>query len=144
MKILGKLQRATIWILGAFKTSPIEGIEAITEVIPIKFHLQKLASRSQLYPLALPASHLIRTLMDDPSNLSTKPLSHSINTLTNCQRTIIKGFLINSNNKLYGVFPTFSPLHLELFPGSRTVDNFPDQFSFNLANKRKNDKLYFQ
>jgi len=47
MKILGKLQkRAAIWILEAFKTSPMEGIEAITGVIPIKFHLQKLASRS--------------------------------------------------------------------------------------------------
>jgi len=45
---------------------------------------------------------------------------------------------------LYGVFPAFSPLHLELFLGSRIVDNFPDQFSFNLANKGKNDKLCFQ
>jgi len=45
---------------------------------------------------------------------------------------------------LYGVFPAFSPLHSELFPGSRIVDNFPDQFSFNLANKGKNDKLCFQ
>jgi len=82
--------------------------------------------------------------MDDPSNLSTKPLPHSINTLTNCQRTIIKGHLINSNNKLYGVFSSFSPLHLELFLGSRIVNNFLDQFSFNLANKEKNNKLCFQ
>ena len=145
MKILGKMQRrATIWILEAFKTSLIEGIEAILGVIPIKFHLQKLASRSQLHSLVLPASYLIRTLIDDPSNLSTKPLSHSINTLTNRQRTITKGFLIDSNNKLYRVFPSFSPLHLELFLGSRIVDNFPDQFSFNLANKEKNNKLCFQ
>jgi len=127
MKILGKLQRrVTIWILGAFKTSPIEDIEAIAGVIPIKFHLQKLANRSQLHPLALSASHLIRTLMDNPSNLSTKPLPHSINMLTNHQRTIVKGFLIDSNNKLYGIFPAFSPLHSELFLGSRIADNFPD------------------
>ena len=40
MKILNKMQRrATIWILGAFKTLPLEGIEAIAGVIPIKFHL---------------------------------------------------------------------------------------------------------
>jgi len=44
MKILDKMQRrATIWILGAFKTSPTEDIKAIAEIIPIKFHLQKLA-----------------------------------------------------------------------------------------------------
>jgi len=49
MKILDKMQRrAVIWILGAFKTSPTEGIEAIAGIIPIKFHLQKLARRSQI------------------------------------------------------------------------------------------------
>jgi len=40
MKLLNKMQRrAVIWILGAFKTSSLEGIEAITGIIPIKFHL---------------------------------------------------------------------------------------------------------
>ena len=144
MKILGKIQRrAAIWILGAFKTLPIEGIKAIAGLISIKSHLQKLASRFQLHTLALPASHLIRTLMDDLSNLPNKPIPHSINTLTNHQRTIIKSHLINSKNKLYGILLSFSPLHPELLLGSRIVDNFPEQFSFNLANK-KNDKICFQ
>jgi len=84
MKILGKMQRrAAIWILGAFKTSPLEGFEAIMGLIPIKLHLQKLASRSQLHSVALLINHLIRTLMDDPSNLNIKPISHSIKMLTN-------------------------------------------------------------
>ena len=40
MKILGKKQRrAAIWVLGAFKILPTEGIKAIIELIPIKFHL---------------------------------------------------------------------------------------------------------
>jgi len=40
MKTLNKMQRrATIWILGAFKTLPSMGIEAIAGIIPIKFHL---------------------------------------------------------------------------------------------------------
>ena len=119
-------RRAAIWILGAFKTSPTEGIEAIAGVIPIKFYLQKFVSRSQLHSLVLPASYLIRILMDNLSNLPTKPIPHSINTLINRQRTIVKGYLINSNNKLYEVFSLFSPLHLELLPGSRIVDNFSD------------------
>ena len=41
-------RRATIWILEAFKTSPSEGIEAIAGIIPMKFHLQKIAKRSQI------------------------------------------------------------------------------------------------
>jgi len=40
MKILDKMQRrAVIWILGAFKISPLEEIEAIAGIIPIKFYL---------------------------------------------------------------------------------------------------------
>ena len=38
-------RRAAIWILGAFKTSLVEGIKAITDLIPIKLHLQKLMGR---------------------------------------------------------------------------------------------------
>jgi len=45
---------------------------------------------------------------------------------------------------LFGIFPSFSPLNPELIPGSRIVDVFSDQFSFNIANKEKNDKLRFQ
>jgi len=33
-------RRVAIWILGAFKTSLHEGIEAIAGLIPIKLHLQ--------------------------------------------------------------------------------------------------------
>jgi len=40
MKLLNKMQRrAAIWILGAFKTSPSEGIKALAGIISIKFHL---------------------------------------------------------------------------------------------------------
>ena len=49
----------------------------------IKFYLQKLTSRSQLYSAALPVNHLIRTFMDNPHNTHIKPIPHSINTLTN-------------------------------------------------------------
>ena len=145
MKILGKIQRrAAIWILGAFKTLPTECIKAITGIIPIKFHLQKLARRSQIWSLALPTNHLIRSLMDDPSSSSNKSISHSINTLTNWQRNITKDHLIDSNNKMYEIFSSFSPLHLELAPGSRIINNFSDCFLFNLANRKEKDKIYFQ
>ena len=127
MKVLGKMQRrATIWILGTFKTSPSEDLKAITGLVPIKSHLQKLVGRSQLHSAALPANHLIRTFMDDPSNLHANSSPYSINSLTNRQKTITKGHLIDSINKLYRVFPSFSSLHLEFNPGSRIVDIFSD------------------
>ena len=85
MKILRKMQRtAAIWILGALKTLPTEGLEAIIGLIPIKLYLHKLTSRSQLRPAALSENYLIKTLMDNPLNTRYKPPPHSINTLTDC------------------------------------------------------------
>ena len=145
IKTPGKMQRrAAIWILGAFRTSPTDSLEAIASLIPIKFHLQKLTSRSQLCSAALPENHLIRTLMDDSLNTCNKLSPLSINMLTEYQKNTVKGHLIDLNNKLFGVFPLFSPLNLEFNPGSKIVDIFPDQVSFNLANKVKSDKLCFQ
>ena len=137
MKILGKMQRRTaIWILGVFRTSPTEGLKAIVGLIPIKLHLHKLASRSQLCSATLPKNHIIKTLIED---FPTKPFPHSINTLTDRQKNSVKGHLIDSYNKLHRIFPSFSPLDSELNPGSRIINIFQDQFAFNLANKAKTD-----
>ena len=65
LKILGKMQRrAALWILGAFKTSLLFGIEAIAGLIPIKLYLQKLGGRSQLQAHSFPPNHLIQLLME--------------------------------------------------------------------------------
>jgi len=145
MKILDKMQRrAAIWILGAFKTSPTEGIEAIAGIIPIKFHLQKLTRRSQIRPFKLPPNHIIRDLMDDAPNSFKKPNPHTVSSLMSQQKNIAKGYLIDSCNKAYGIFPSFSPLSWEFTPGFRLNDNFSDCFSFNLVNKTEKDNFCVQ
>ena len=60
------------------------------------------------------------------TNTCSKPSPLSINTLTEYQKNTIKGHLIDSNNKLFGVFPLFSSLNSEFNLGSRIVDIFPD------------------
>ena len=141
MKILNKMQRqVAIWILGAFKTSLSEGIETITGIIPIRFHLQKIAKRLQIWSFKLPTNHILRNLMDDSPPSSTSQNPHSIGSLTNCQASATKDYLINSCNKSYGIFPSFSPLNWEFFPGSRIIDIFPDCFSFNLITKKEKEK----
>ena len=141
LKILDKMQRrAAIWILGAFKMLLSEGIEAIVEIIPIKLHLQKLARRSQIRPFKLFTNHILRELMDDSPISSNKPNPHVVSSLTNCQKNISKGHLIDLCNKAYGIFPSFSSLNPEFIPGSHIMDNFSDCFSFNLVNKKEKEK----
>ena len=141
MKILNKMQRrVAIWILGAFRTSPTEGVEAITGIIPIRFHLQKIARRSQIRPFKLLTNHILRSLMDNLPPLSIFPNLHSIGSLTDCQKNITKGHLIDSCNKSYGIFPSFSPLNQEFIPGSHIIDIFSDCLSFNLATKKDKEK----
>jgi len=141
MKILDKMQRrAAIWILGTFKTSLLEDIEAIAGIIPIRFHLQEIARRLLIRPFKLPTNHILRNLIDDSPPLPNIPNSHSISSLTNRQRTIAKGHLIDSCIKAHGIFPSFSPLNPEFSSGSHIIDVFSDRFSFNLVNKKEKEK----
>jgi len=60
--------------------------------------------------------------------------------LTNRQKVLTKGHLINSKFKSYGIFPSFSPLDPEFAPDHHIIDNFSNCFSFNLANKKEKEK----
>jgi len=141
MKTLNKMQRrAAIWILGAFKTSPMEGIEALAGLIPIRFHLQKITKRSLIHPFKLPDNHILKNLLNDAPPPSKLYNSHNIGSLTNRQRVLTKEHLTNSNIKSYGIFLSFSPLDPEFFPGHQIIDKFSNRFSFNLVNKKEKNQ----
>jgi len=78
--------------------------------------------------------------MDDSPHQSKEPNPHAVSLLTNRQKNIVKGHLIDSCNKSYGIFPSFSLLHQEFTPGFHLSDIFSDCFSFNLTNKKEKDK----
>ena len=138
MKALNKIQRrAAIWILWAFKTSLLEGIEELAGLIPVKSHLQKIAKRSQIHPFKLPKNHILNNLLDDSPHQFN---SHNMDSLTYRQKVLTKGHLIDLKFKSYGIFPSFSPLDPEFAPGQCIIDNFSDRFSFNLANKKEKEK----
>jgi len=130
LKMLRKMQRrAALWILGVFKMSPMLGIEAIAGLIPINLHLQKLGGRSQLRSHSLSPNHIIHSFME-PINSSSFLLipQHlsSLGSLTKCQCELVKGHVVDMNNRFNKVFPSFSPLHPEFAPGNRVIDNFSD------------------
>ena len=72
------------------------------------------------------------------SNLSLN--SVALDSLTNRQRSLVKGYLVDSADRTNECFLSFNPLDLEFSPGLRVIDNFSDHISFNLYNKEKDDK----
>jgi len=130
-------RRAAIWILGAFRTSPLEGIKALVGLIPIKLYLQKIARRSLIHSFKLPTNHILKNLENDDPPQTKSTISHNIGSLTDRQRLLTKGHIIDSNIKSYGIFPSFSPLDPEFSPGHRIVDTFSNRFSFNLVDKKE-------
>jgi len=44
------------------------------------------------------------------------------------------------NNRINGIFPSFSSLYFELSSSYRVIDNFSDYIVFNLYSKQKKDK----
>ena len=82
--------------------------------------------------------------MDNSPNSSKKPNPHSVRSLTNQQKNIAKGYLINLYNKAYGIFPSSSPLSPEFTSGFHITNNFLDRFSFNLVNRKEKDQIHAQ
>ena len=82
--------------------------------------------------------------MNDTPHLSNSSNSHAVGSLTNRQRNIVKGHIIDSKIKSYGIFPSFAPLHQEFTSGHRISDKFSDCFSFNLVNKKEKDNICAQ
>ena len=141
LKILGKIQRrATIWILEAFKTFLSFSIKAIVGLISIKLYLQKLDRRLQLQVHSLSLNHLIRSLIDSSYSAFMTQHPTSLDSLTRCQQFLIKSHLVDINNRFNGIFPSFTPLHSEISPSYRIIDNFSDYFLFNLHSKQKDNR----
>ena len=139
LKLLGKLQRwAALWIVGAFRTALLFGIEAITSLIPIHLHLQKLSRRSQLRAHALPTNHILRSLIENNSEIPTHPHPLSLSFLTRYQHSLIKDHLVDMNNRFNKVFPSFDPLNPEFKLGNRIINSFSNCFPFHLFSKSNN------
>jgi len=137
LKTVGKLQRrAALWILGAFKTFLLLGIEAIAGLLPINLHLQKLSGRSQLQANSLLLNHILHSLMENKSNMLSQ--QHS---LSKCQYELIKNHLVDMDNCFNEVFSLFDPLNPEISLGSKIIDIFSNHFSFHFFSKHKDQNF---
>ena len=134
-------RRATIWILGAFKTSPSFSIEAITDLISINLHLQKLSKRSQLRAHSLSNNHILWLFVESKTYASVIPHLLSLGFLLKYQHKLIKGSVVDMDNFFNEVFLSFDPFNPEFAPGVRIINTFSSHFSFHVFSKCNKDSL---
>jgi len=89
-------------------------------------------------------NHFLHLLIDSHLNPSSNFKSIVLDSLTNQQWSLVKGYLVDMANRSYKCFPSFSPLNSEFSSGLRIIDTFSECISFNIQDKRKDIKLRAQ
>ena len=123
-------RKAALWILGAFRTSPIE---ALAGLIPIYLHLKKLVKRFCLRAAMLPSQHALLSLLSARNSKGAHPHPQSLALLTDAQSAWLRSPLLDTKASLLNFIEHFDSLHPEIRPGCRLLDNFPDHVSFHLC-----------
>ena len=140
LKELRKMQRrATIWVLGAFCTLLSLGIEAIAELLLIHLHLQKPSGRFQLKTYMLSLNHIIKLLIES-RHMNDFPTHQSLLArLMPRQWLLLKRPIVNANNRLNRIFPSFDSFSNEFSPGDRLIDIFASCISFHFTNRKNKE-----
>ena len=125
--------RATLWITEAFQMSPTWGIKAITGLIPIYLHLDKIYSYQQLKMVSLPSNHVVKALLYCHHSNASNLHCLSLEKLSSKKKFKVKSSMINTNNCLNEILSSFNSLHKEPTPGFQLVDIFSNYFSFNIC-----------
>ena len=99
-------RNAALWILGAFRTSPTGGIEALAGLIPIHLHLKKLAKRSCFRATTLPSQHVLLSLLSACNSKGAHPHPQSLALLTDAQSAQLRSPLLNTEASLLNLTRT--------------------------------------
>jgi len=119
-----------------FQTSLSSGIVAISDLIPIYLHIQKLSRRLYIYTHSLFLNYIINLMLE--SSYSSNRQHHLLlmENLISKQKLKVKGPIVNTNNRLNGIFKSFNPFNSKFSPGNRLVDLFSSCFLFSYSDRR--------
>ena len=108
-------------------------LQHIAGLIPIQLYLDKLSSHHQLRTTSLSTNHIIKSFFEYHLILDSMPYCILLDNITLKQKLKIKSSIINTNNYLINIFPSFNLLYKELSPGFCLVNTFQNYFSFNIV-----------
>jgi len=98
-------------------------VEVITGFIPIHNHLEKISGRHYLRITSLPKQYAINSLLDNYYSKNAEPYHLSIDNLMDKQCLKVKSSIVDTNNHLNEVYPSFNRLYKKLSPEFHSVDN---------------------
>jgi len=130
---------ATVWILSIFYTSLTLGIKAITGLIPIQLHLQKLSGRNQLWIATLSHYHIIKLLLERSNAPKSQLYYLMLGNMIFKQQQRIKDSIVDINNQLHKIFTTFDSLNFIFYLCYRLIDNYSSHISINSTNYSSNE-----
>jgi len=142
IKELKKMQRrAALWITGAFRTSPSEGVEVIAGLIPINLHLKKLNGRHHLRYATTPTSHAINSLLENHQSINQNQHKLALANLTLKQKMKLKSPIKDVSDRLNEIKDEFDPFHILFHPGLRLVDHFSSRILFHTSPSSSDEAL---
>ena len=105
----------------------------------VSFLFTFISSCQQMRTASLPSNHMVKSLLEH--HHSTDLILHclSLEKLASKQRIKVKSSIIDANNYLNGILPSFNPLYKEFSSGFWLVDIFSNYFSFNTVDHKSND-----
>jgi len=105
-------------------------------------YLDKVSGRHYLRVASLPKQHAINSLLNDHHSKEAKLHWLAIDNSTEKQRLKIKSSVVDTNNYLNEIHPSFNRLYRELSSGFCLCDNLSNCFSFYKVDKKKHENIH--
>jgi len=122
MKELTKIQRqVAVWILGAFKSTPIGVVESLASLIPIHLHIRKLVYCNHVCMHTLADSHITRLMAATRNEADFLSVYHPSRLCNKCKSPLVDMW---ANENLVDVFVL--PYNKYNVPGYHLTDTYPE------------------
>jgi len=140
LKGLTTMQRkAACWIIGAFRTAPTVGVEALAGLPPVRLHLQKLSKRAIFRTATLSDTHPLRSILKAEFRKGASPHYGSATHLSAKRMEQVKDAITETNRTLGKLTEEIQPCAPENQPGQRLKDLFPDRIKLEKYGGKKGD-----
>ncbi|CAA7269300.1 unnamed protein product [Cyclocybe aegerita] len=114
-------QKAALWIMGAFHTSPTGSLEALAGLIPVHLMLKKLVAHAVYRVATLSDTHPLRSMMGERLLKQAEPHARSAALMTPAMRGKVKSTVMEVDKCVHTLTESFEPFVPEARPADGSV-----------------------